>query len=279
MSFSENVEQLLSKRKRVILAGAATPDRDRISTFLSTMGWTCTTVAEEAAMLAALEREPFDAVLLDLGRSGMCTERTILAIREIRPSLSERILVVSGGDLNPETSELIERYDLAVLPHERLFSQLCIMLDNLCHKQGAYRSHRGKTRAARLLFDSFRFPLPAAVRTSAALGRHLSYKCDHTFIEMFLDRPLGSEKVSLVGQVFNETEREKQNPALPVVLVDQSGTLARTTTNGSGEFILEFTSADNVSLEIRLGEGSWVSIPVGTIDWLKEQAPSKAMGT
>ena len=230
-------------------------------------------------MFAALDREPFDAVLLDLGRSGVCAERTILGIREIRPSLSERILVVSRGDLNPQTSELIERYDLADLPHERLFSQLCVMLENLCHKQGAYKSRSGKTRAARLLFDSFRFPLPAGVRTSPAPGRHLTYKCDDTFIEVFLDRSLGSEQVSLVGQVLSASEREKGGPALPVVLVDQSGTLARTTTNDSGEFNLEFTSADNLSLEIRLGDRAWVSIAVGTIAWVKEQAPSKAMGT
>jgi hypothetical protein len=106
----------------------------------------------------------------------------------------------------------------------------------------------------------------------------LTYKCDDTFIEVFLDRSLGSEQVSLVGQVLSATEREKRGPAIAVVLVDQSGTLARTTTNDSGEFNLEFTSADNLSLEIRLGDRSWVSIPVGTIA-VKEQAPSKAMGT
>lgn len=278
MSLGENLEHGLGKRKRVLLAGAASPDRDRISTFLSTMGWACATVSEEAEMFAALDREPFDAVLLDLGPSGVCAERTILGIREIRPSLSERILVVSRGELNPQTSELVERYDLRDLPHERLFSQLCVVLENLCHKQGAYRSQSGKTRAARLLFDSFRFPLPAGVRTSPAPGRHLTYKCDDTFIEVFLDRSLGSEQVSLVGQVLSASEREKGGPALPVVLVDQSGTLARTTTNDSGEFNLEFTSADNLSLEIRLGDRSWVSIPVGTIA-VKEQAPSKAMGT
>ena len=278
VSLSENLEQRFGERKKVLLVGAASPDRDRISTFLSTMRWACTTVSVEAEMLAAVEREPFDVVLLDLSRSGACTERTILGIREIRPSLSERILVVSRGNLNPQASELIERYDLACLPHERVFSQLCVMLENLYQKQGAYQSRSGKTRAARLLFDSFRFPSPAGVRTSTASGRHLTYKYDSTFIEMFLDRSLGSEQVSLVGQVLRATEREQGNPALPVVLVDQSGTLARTTTNDSGEFNLEFTPGENISLEIRLGERSWVSIPVGTIDWVKEQPPSKATG-
>lgn len=261
MSLGENLEHGLSKRKRVLLAGAATPDRDRISTFLSTTGWACKTVSEEAEMLAALEREPFNAVLLDLGCSGLCAERTILDIREIRPSLSERILVVSRGSLNPETSELIERYDLVALSEERLLTQLCVTLESLCDKQGAYKSRSGKT--ARLLFDSFRFPLPAGVRTSPAPGRHLTYKYGHTFIEMFLDRGLASEQVSLVGQVLNATAGEPEIPALTVVLVDQSGALARTTTNTSGEFALEFTSADTVSLEIRLAERSWVSIPVG----------------
>ena len=278
MSLSENVHRL-SKRKRALLLGAPSPDRDHISTFLSTMGWTCTTVCVEAEMLAKIERAPFDAVLLDLSRSGECAEQTILSIREIRPSLSERILVISSGNLDPQTLEVIERYDLAHLPHERLLSQLWVTLENLFLNRGPHKSASGNTRAARLLFDSFRLPSPVGVRASPTSGRHLTYEHNGTFIEVFLNRSLGSERVSLVGQVLDVTKGGEGNPALPVILVDDSRTLARATTNDSGEFNLEFNSADNVNLEIRLGERSWVSIPIGALDWVKAQVPDRATRT
>ena len=264
----EDLEYRLNKRKKILLVGTASPDRDRISTFLSTMGWACSTISREQELLAAVWCEPFDAVLmLDLDGSGVCPERAIVVIRQIRPSLLERIIAISRGNLNPQTSELIERYNLAELPYERIFSQLCLMLENLRNEHGAYASRPGKTRTAMLVFDSLRLPPPAGLRTSPAPGRHLTYKCDGTFIEMFLDRPFGEERISLAGQVLQATKGQQANPALAVVLVDQSGTLARTTTSDTGEFNLAFRSAENVSLEIRLGERSWVSIPLGPIDW------------
>jgi CheY-like chemotaxis protein len=265
-------------RKRILLIAAAPPDRDRISTFLSTMGWTCT-VSVQQEVLAAIEREPFDAVLLDLGPSGTFAERTILHIKEIRPSLSDRIVVISRGNLDPQTLELIERHNLAHLPHERLFSQLWITLEDLFLSRGLHKPETGNPRFARLLFDSSRLPSPTGVRTSRPSGRHSTYEHNGRIIEVFLDRPPGSERVSLLGQVMDATKGGRGNVAFPVVLADQSGTLARTTTNHFGEFNLEFKSAENVRVEIRLGERSWVAIPVGPMDWVKGQSPSEASRT
>jgi hypothetical protein len=274
---SENDDDRLSKRKRALLVGAPSPERDRISTFLSTMGWTCTKASLEE-MLAGIEREPFDALLLDVGHSGAFAEQIILGIKEIRPSLAERTLVISRGRLDPLTLELIERHNLAHLPHERLFSQLWTTLEDLFVDRGPHKP-AANTRVARLLFDSFRLPSPAGVRASPTSGRHVTYEHNNTIIEIFLDRLPGSNRVSLVGQVLDASKGGRGSFALPVVLVDQSGTLVRTTTTQLGEFNLEFNSAENVNLEIRLGERSWVSIPVGPMDWMKPQVRDKATGT
>lgn len=276
---SESLERRPGKRKRALLVGASSSDRNRISTFLLTMGWTCAVVSGEPEMLAAVDREPFDALLLNLGHSGVCAEQAILGIRKIRPSLSERMVVISRGSLNPQTAELIERLDLVHLPNERLFSQLWSTLEGFFPNGRTHEPGSGSPRAARLMFDSFRLPSPAGVRTSPTSGRHLTYEHNSRLIEMFLDRPPGSERVSLVGQVLDTTKSGQGNPVLPVVLVDQSGTLARTTTNDAGEFNLEFKSAENLSLEIRLGERSWVSIPITLIDWATEETSDRATGT
>jgi len=46
-----------------------------------------------------------------------------------------------------------------------------------------------------------------------------------------------------------------------------------------GEFNLEFEFAEDVNLEIRLVERSWVTIPLGQMDWVKKQMPNRATGT
>jgi len=278
MLLSEYLEHRSGNRKRALLVGASSPERDRISTFLCTMGWTCTMVSGDAEMLAAIERESFDALLLNLGHSSACAEQAILGIKKIRPSLSERIVVISRGSLNPQALELIERHDLVHLPSDRLFSQLWVTLESFFRNRRQDKPGSGNTRAARLLFDSFRLPSPVGVRTSPTTGRHLTYEHNSRFIEMFLDRPPGSERVSLVGQVLDTTKSGQGTPALPVVLVDQSGTVARTTTNDAGEFNLEFKSAENVNVEIRLGERSWVSIPITLMDWAREEVPGRTTG-
>ena len=147
-------------------------------------------------MLAAIERESFDALLLNLGHSGACPEQAILEIKKVRPSLSERMVVISRGNLNPQTLELIERHDLVHLPNELLFSQLWVTLESFFHNRRPPRAGSGNTRPARLLFDSFRLPSPAGVPTSPTSGRHLTYEHNSRFIEMFLDRSAGSERIS-----------------------------------------------------------------------------------
>ena len=74
-------------------------------------------------------REPFDAVLIDLGPSLKLAEGTILRMPETRSSLWGRIVVISRGNRDPETLAVIERHNLVHLPQERLVSQLWITLD------------------------------------------------------------------------------------------------------------------------------------------------------
>jgi hypothetical protein len=122
---------------------------------------------------------------------------------------------------------------------------------------------------ARMIFDSFRYPLPAGVRGLSPGARQIAYQYKQAIIDLSIDFAEGSGGVSLTGQVL-DGERKGKNDSLPVVLVDGTGTLARTVTNQFGEFQMEFESADDLSLEVRLGERSWVSIPLGKMDWVKK---------
>ena len=261
------------------MVGADSPDRDSISTLLSTMGWTCTAVSVPEDVLAAIEREPFDVVLLDLDHSGADAEKTLLRIKEIRPSLSERIVASSSERVDPQALELIERHDLPHLFQEHLLSQLCTTLEDLFAPRGSHKVASRNIQVARLLFDSFRLPSPPGVRSIRTSGRHFTYEHSNTTIDVLVDCPAGSDRISLVGQVLDTAKAKGKNDSLPVVVIGGSGTVARTTTNHLGEFNLEFEFAEDVSLEIRLGERSWVTIPLGQMDWVKKQMPNRATGT
>ena len=275
----KNSDYRHGRRRRILLVGADLYSKDSISTLLNTMGLTCLAVSRYDDVPATIEREPLDAVLLHLGPSATLVERTIRTIKKIRPSLAERIVLISKETVDRPTLELIERQDLPHLRQEHLLSALWTTLEDLFLPGSMRKVVARKPQTARLLFDSFRLPLPLDVRSSHSLGRHMTYEHSNTIIDVLVDRPAGSERISLVGQVLDSTKVVRMNFGLPVVLLDESGTLARTTTNQLGEFNLEFECAERLSLEIRLRERSWVSIPLGPMDWVRTQRRSGATAT
>src|SRR5215472_15044491 len=66
------------QRRKALLVGAEPSVQRLISTFLHTMGWTCTVIQNKEETPAILQREAFDVVVIDLGRSEAEEERTIL---------------------------------------------------------------------------------------------------------------------------------------------------------------------------------------------------------
>src|SRR5262249_1968162 len=126
---------------------------------------------------------------------------------------------------------------------------------------------------ARMTFDSLRYPLPTGVRGSFPGVRQLAYQHKRTIIDLSIELAHGAGRMSLAGQVL-DSERKGKTDGLPVLLVSGTGTLARTATNQFGEFQVEFDFPDEVSLEIRLGERSWVLVPLGKMDWARERMTS-----
>src|SRR5215472_13924654 len=84
------------QRRKVLLAGAEPSVQGLISTFLLSMGWTCTVAQNKEKVPAILQREAFDAVVIDLGRSESQAEQVILKIKQLRPSLGDRMLVITN---------------------------------------------------------------------------------------------------------------------------------------------------------------------------------------
>ena len=59
--------------------------------------------------LAMIEKESFDAVLLDLRCSEMPAGEMVSAIRELRPNLVGRVLIITGEVSDPRTMEMIKK--------------------------------------------------------------------------------------------------------------------------------------------------------------------------
>jgi hypothetical protein len=258
-------------RKRVLLVGFEPITQDSISVLLNTMEWACTAVPDLAKIQPALQQWSFEAVLVNLRHSAKELERMRLAIKEIRPTLADRIVVVSSGTVDSEILELIERYDLSHLPEEKVLSRLWSTLEDLVAFPPWFRVAARNVGVARLLFDSLRMQWPVVVRSSRTSGRRFIYEHNNTTIDVQLDVQPGSNRISLMGQVLDGTKPQTSYENLAVVLSARKGTLARSTTNRLGEFNLQFEFAENVCLEIRIGERSWISVPLTQLDWAKER--------
>jgi hypothetical protein len=270
-TFSLTVNHQHSGRKRVLLIGFEPSIQESISVLLNTMGWASKVLSDLGRLGAGLQQGSFEAVLLSLRHSAEELERMILQIKEIRPTLSERVVVVSRGAVAPEILELIERYDLSHLRQEKVFSQLWSTLEDLVAFPPCYRVAARDIGVARLLYDSLRTPGLIGVRSSDTSGRHFIYEHNNTTIDVQLDVQPGSNRISLMGQVLDGTKPSFSYENRAVILHARNGTLARTTTNRQGEFVMQFDFAENVNLEIRVGERSWISVPSIQLDWAREQ--------
>lgn len=253
-------------RRKVLLAGAEPSVQGLIATFLHSMGWTCTVVQSKEEASAILQKEVFDAVVIDLGRSEAEAERAILRIKQMRPSLGDRILAISSVDADPRISELMERHDLIPLSHDGLLPQLWGSLQELVVWSRSRELAPRAMQVARLIFDSLRYPQPEGVRSQSSRARQLAYQYNRTIIDVSIEFADRTGRMSLAGQVL-ESEKKGRNDCLPVLLVSGVGTLVRTATNQCGEFRMECEFPGDASLEIRLGERSWVVVPLGKMDW------------
>lgn len=263
-----------TQRRKVLLAGVEPSVQGLISTFLLSMGWTCTVVQKKEEAPAILQQEGFDAVVIGLGCSEAQAEQAILRIKYMRPSLGDRMLVISSGPTDRNMLELAEHHDLIQLSQDSLLPHLWATLQELVASPRPRELPSRGMPVARMTFDSFRYPLPAGVRGSSPVARQLAYQHKRTTIDLSIEFADGSGRISLAGQVLDGEKKKSKTDGLPVLLVSGMGTLARTATNQFGEFQVECDFPEEVSLEIRLGERSWVLVPLGRMDWARKRMTS-----
>jgi hypothetical protein len=258
-------------RWKVLLIEDDPATRHLLSTFLISMGCLCVATSSEKA-LRIIEGKAFDAILIDLGCSMIPAEQLILGIENVSPDLERRVLTISSGTVDPESSGLVLLHPLVPhIPRNRLFEQLWSSL------QSSFSLPRWRNAAvqgaetAGLIFDSFLQPLPAGVRASYASDRHLVYRHGKIVVDLLLKSLAGMERVALAGQLLHSDGLDNEASNLPIVLVGPGGDVAATTTNGLGEFALEFEFAEDADLKIRIGEKPSFLVPLVGMAWAKRR--------
>ena len=114
----------------------------------------------------------------------------------------------------------------------------------------------------RLLFDSAQSLVASGVRSTSTVARQVLYGVDPYRIDLRMEPLMDSEKVSIVGQVLNSADPANRAGDMPVVLWKGRKVLAKSRTNGFGEFQVECELESDLQLQLTLPTGADVSIPL-----------------
>jgi len=107
---------------------------------------------------------------------------------------------------------------------------------------------------AAIVFDSWRQPQVAGVRTAGGSPRQLLYKAGRYMIRLRLEPTADTERMSIVGQLVDEHHSPAAVQDIAVLALKGGKTLDRTLTNHLGEFVLEPDAAENLRLCVGVAE-------------------------
>jgi hypothetical protein len=118
----------------------------------------------------------------------------------------------------------------------------------------------------RLVFDSFREPLPMGVRATRSVSRQVLYRAGSYFIDLRLDATAATRRVSLVGQVVRRGTDRASTRAATVALVDGRTVLSHAPVNAFGEFHVDYDAKSRVRLRVLLDAGrTAVDLPLSRL--------------
>ena len=242
--------------------------RDTVRVLLSSMGCPCVMASSVEQALAKLGQENPDAAIADTHRATAATSPGLCGLDEICIRLRGRVIIVSGEDHDPEVAALIQKYSLPRISRERLLYDLWGTLNSLPQPSSVVRR---VIHSARLIFDSFLQPAPAGIRISQLAGRRFVYQADSLMVDLSLEPPqTDSRRISLVGQLLDSAEPERQLDTLSVALRGPQGPIAVASTNKFGEFHFEFDLEQNVKLEIETAANHWISVVLPRLERVQE---------
>jgi hypothetical protein len=117
---------------------------------------------------------------------------------------------------------------------------------------------------AQLMFDSFREPLAAGVRSQSALSRHALFEAGVYCIDLRIEYKKGEDEVDMIGQVVNKQDPNATASNLKVMLFSGEESLAETRTNEFGEFQMDYVPGRRLCLRIPVGNDC-IEVPLAGV--------------
>ena len=101
---------------------------------------------------------------------------------------------------------------------------------------------------ARLVYDSFRDPVPAGIRAQDRTSRHALYEAENYCLDLQLEHDTGTSLVTLMGQLTNREDPDSSVAEAPVLLMARKDVIAHAVSNPFGEFQMEYAPARHLRL-------------------------------
>src|SRR6267143_837839 len=131
--------------------------------------------------------------------------------------------------------------------------------------------------AARLLYDSFREPLPAGVRTQQRLSRQALYQAGDYWLDFRLENESGTSRVTLIGQIQHGEHPGKRLEGVPILLVSGKQVLGRAVSNSLGEFQMEYAPTKRLRLYVPMRwAGKRIELPLNNYAGERQESERKA---
>ena len=250
---------------RVLIICERPAERDTIRVLVGTMGcqWVLASGIDEALALAGRERT--SAALLELPGTRSEGVGIDQGIRELLVRFPGRVIALIDESPTPMVSELLSRYAIPSVQHDRLAADLWPRLESMVYPQLGIRRI---TNVARLVLDTFLQPLPAGIRYLQPDTRQLVYEAPGLTADIAFERFPDSNRTTLTGQIMRTPLPQIPLNGVPVVLKGQKGPLGLLITNEAGEFSFEFQDERSVSLEIEVSPNDWVLLMAPPLDWV-----------
>jgi hypothetical protein len=113
----------------------------------------------------------------------------------------------------------------------------------------------------RLVFDSFRDPLPVGIRSGEPIVRQVLYEAGPYSIDLRFDHDRGSRRVWLTGQIASD-QPDRHVDRLTVWVTAGAQPAAQACTNNHGEFQLDYEPHPELQLHIGVQPREQIELPL-----------------
>ena len=127
---------------------------------------------------------------------------------------------------------------------------------------------------ARLVYDSFREPLLAGVRSQQSAAHQLMYVAGPYTVDLRLEHEQNAPQVRLIGQIANR-QRALGMSEVPVFLISEDAVIAKTATNQFGEFAVEYSPSSSLRLFAPIPGENHIEVRFGATSSRRRSATKK----